>query len=170
MVGILLSYWDGLFLGAMLVSGRVSGSCNPVQREHWPNWRMKWSITSSGVFKAQLPVLSLLDPPEKSLKEPWMPIIPKAWTSETFKYLLHYNQKIRHWNNPICQYAQRFYQDHGQIQKPAATKRQVALGSAEFRRLPFPVLGRPSSPAGRDMRRLPGIRPVCFCSLPALGF
>ena len=25
MVGILLSFWEGLFLGAMLVSGRVSG-------------------------------------------------------------------------------------------------------------------------------------------------
>ena len=32
MVGILLSYWGGLFSGAMLVSGRVSWSLSPAGR------------------------------------------------------------------------------------------------------------------------------------------
>lgn len=69
-----------------------------------------------------------------------------------------------HWTLKESKYAQRFYnQNHAKssCQPLLQTKRQVAFkGTAvEFRRLPFPVLGRPSwpsPPAGRDMRRLPG--------------
>ena len=49
MVGILLSYWGGLFSGAMLVSGRVGGFFTPFITSRGPTlWVQR--VATAGIF------------------------------------------------------------------------------------------------------------------------
>ena len=53
MVGILLSYWGGLFSRAMLVSGRVSLRLRQINRPFFPSW-LKWPFHFSWLRVSRL--------------------------------------------------------------------------------------------------------------------